>query len=225
MVEYNKINVKLSNQQVSKLKTVVKNNEGTTLGISAEMFNSDNLPHELLLITRQTTKLRNAIENNMSTDIKLSKAEISKIIQSGGFLRSLLSKIAGPLMKVGVPLAKNTLASLGVTAAASAIDGAIQKKIHGSGTTTLIILNEKMNDIMKIVQALDDSNILLKGVTKTIKNESKYQKGSFLSLLLGTLASSLLSGTLTGKDIVRAGFGSKQGEGTIRAGEGTKKKI
>ena len=225
MVEYNKINVKLSNQQVSKLKTVVKNNEGTTLGISAEMFNSDNLPHELLLITRQTTKLRNAIENNMSTDIKLSKAEISKIIQSGGFLRSLLSKIAGPLMKVGVPLAKNTLASLGVTAAASAIDGAIQKKIHGSGTTTLIILNEKMNDIMKIVQALDDSNILLKGVTKTIKNESKYQKGGFLSLLLGTLASSLLSGTLTGKDIVRAGFGSKQGEGTIRAGEGTKKKI
>ena len=225
MVEYNKINVKLSNQQVSKLKTVVKNNEGTTLGISAEMFNSDNLPHELLLITRQTTKLRNAIEKNMSTDIKLSKAEISKIIQSGGFLRSLLSKIAGPLMKVGVPLAKNILASLGVTAAASAIDGAIQKKIHGSGTTTLTILNEKMNDIMKIVQALDDSNILLKGVTKTIKNESKYQKGGFLSLLLGTLASSLLSGTLTGKDIVRAGFGSKQGEGTIRAGEGTKKKI
>ena len=68
----------------------------------------------------------------MSTDVKLPKAQISKIIQSGGFLGSLLSKIAGQVMKVAVPLAKNILAPLGVTAAASAIDGAIQKKIHGS---------------------------------------------------------------------------------------------
>ena len=92
------------------------------------MFNGNNLTHELLLTTRQTTKLRNAIENIMSTDIKLSKAQISKIIQSGGFLGSLLSKIAGPLMKVAVPLAKNILAPLGITAAASAINGAIQRK-------------------------------------------------------------------------------------------------
>ena len=106
----------------------------------------------------------------MSTDIKLSKAQISKIIQSGGFLRPLLSKLAGPLMKVAVPLAKNILAPLGITAAASTIDAGIQKKIHGSGTTTLIISNEEMNDIMKIIQALENSNILLKGVTKTIKN-------------------------------------------------------
>ena len=76
-------------------------------------------------------------------------------------------------MKVAIHLAKNVLAPLGITAAASGIDAGIQTKIHGSGTTTLIISNEKMNDIIKIVQALEDSNILLKGVTKTIKNETK----------------------------------------------------
>ena len=110
----------------------------------------------------------------MSTDLKFSKANFSKIIQSGGFLGSLLSKLAGPLMKIAVPLAKNILASSGITAADSAIDAGIQKKkMHGSGNTTLIISNEKMNDIMKIIQALEDSSILIKGVTKTIKNKTK----------------------------------------------------
>ena len=101
------------------------------------------------------------------------KAQISKIIQSEGFLGALLSKIAGPLLKVAVPLAKKVLPTLGLTVAMSAIDGSIQKKIHGSETTTLIISNEEMIDIMKVVQALEDSNILLKGVTKTMKNETK----------------------------------------------------
>ena len=137
------------------------------------MFNGNNLPHEFLLTTRKKTQLRNAIENNMSTDIKLSKTQISKITPTGGLLGSLLSKLAGPLMKVAVPLAKNILTPLGITAAASAVDAGIQKKMHGSGTTTLIISNEEMNDIIKIVQALEDSNILLKGVTKTNKNETK----------------------------------------------------
>ena len=100
----------------------------------------------------------------MSTGLKLSKAQISKIIQSGRFLGSLLSKLAGPLE---------------ITAAASAVDAGIQKKIHGSGTTTLIISNEEMNDIMKMVQALEDSNILLKVVTKAFKNETKEQKEDF----------------------------------------------
>ena len=122
------------------------------------MFNRNNLPLELLLTTRQRTKLRNAFENNTSTDIKLPKTQMSKIIQSGGFSGSLLRKLAGPLMKVAVPLAKNILAPLGKTAAASAIDAGIQKKMHGSGTTTLIISNEEMNDIMKIVKVLEDSD-------------------------------------------------------------------
>ena len=106
-------------------------------------------------------KLRNVFENNMSTNIKLPKDQICKIIQSGGFLGSLLSKLASPLMKVASPLAKHFLAPLGITAAASTIDAGIQKKIHGSGTTALIISNEEMDDIMKTVQALEDSNILL----------------------------------------------------------------
>ena len=107
MVEYSKANVKLSDTQLRKLKTAVKNKTGSTLRISLKMFDGNNLSQELLLTTRQKTKLRNAFNNNMSTDIKLSKAQISKIIQSGAFLGSLLSKLAGPLTKVAVPLAKN----------------------------------------------------------------------------------------------------------------------
>ena len=142
----------------------------------------------------------------MPTDVKLSKAQISKILQCGEFLGSLLSKLSGPLMKIAVQLAKNILAPLGITAAASAIDAGTQKKIHGSGTTTLIISNEEINDIMQIVQALEDCNILLKGITKTIKNETKEREGGFLSMLLGTLGTSLLGNLLAGKGIVRAGL-------------------
>ena len=177
-----------------------------------------------MLTTRQKTKLRNAFNNNTSTDLKLSRAQISKIIQSGGFL----SRLLGPLLKTGLrliktvikPLAKSALIPLGLTAVASAADPGIHKKILGSGSTTLIISNEEMNDIMKIVEALEDSNILLKEVTKTIKNETKEQKGGFLSMLLGTLGASLLGNLLTGKGIVRAGSGNKKGKGIVRAGTG-----
>ena len=218
MAEYTKVNVKLTNLQLSKFKKAVKNNDGATLRISIRNFNKEDLPHELLLTTRQNTKLRNAISNNMATDIKLSKAQIKKLIQSGGFLGKLLSKLAGPLMKVAMPLAKNVLVPLGLTAAMSTIDGSIQKK-NDSGTTKLITENEDMNDIMKIIEALENSGILLKGVSKTIENETKEQKGGFLSMLLGTLGASLLGNLLTGgKGIVRTG------EGIVRAGEGVKKK-
>ena len=97
MVEYSRVNVKLSDTQLEKLKTAVKNKIETTLRMSLKTFNGKDLPHELLLITRQKAKLRNASNNNMSTDLKLSRAQISKIIQSGGLLGSLLSKLAGPL--------------------------------------------------------------------------------------------------------------------------------
>ena len=206
MVEYSKRKT-VKNAQLKKFKTAVKNKTGTILRMNLKMFDENDLPHELLLTTRQKTKLRNAFNNNMSVDIKFSKAQISKIIQSGGFLGSLLSKLAGPLMKVAIPLAKNVLAPLGITAAASAIDAGIQKKMHGSGAATLIISNEEMNDIMKIVQALEESNSLLKGVIKTIRNETKEQKGGFLGMLLGTLGASLLGHLLAGKGIVIAGSG------------------
>ena len=163
MVEYNRINCKLTNVQLNKLEKAVKSNEGTTLRLGFKSFNKDELPHELLLTTTQNTKLRNAINNNLATDIKLSKAQIKKLIQSGGFLGKLLIKLADPLMKVAMPLAKNVLAPLGLTAAMSAIDGSIQKKIHGS-RVKLIIEQEDMNDVIKIIEALENSGILLNGV-------------------------------------------------------------
>ena len=106
MVEYNKVNARLSDVQRNKLKTVVKNKQSLTLRMNIKMFNGNSLPHELLLTTKQKSKLRNAFENNMSTYMKLSRAQISKIIQSGGFLGALMSKLEGPLMKVAVPLTK-----------------------------------------------------------------------------------------------------------------------
>ena len=216
MVEYSKVNCKLTNVQLNKLKKSVKSNEGVTLRLGIKNFNKDELPHELLLTTRQSTKLCNTINNNSATDIKLTKAQIKRLIQSGGFLGKLLSKLVGPLMKVALPLAKNVLAPLGLTTAMSAIDGSIQKKIHGSGVK-LIIEQEDMNDIMKII------------VTKTIENETKEQRGGFLGMLLGTLGASLLGNLLTGgkgsvasrakgEGIIRAG------DGIVRAGEGSKKK-
>ena len=102
MVKYSKVNVKLSDTQLKKLENFVKNKAGATLRTSLKMFNGNDLPHELLLTTRQKIKLRNAFNNNMSTSLKLSRAQISKIIQSGG---SLLSKLVGPLIKVAIPLA------------------------------------------------------------------------------------------------------------------------
>ena len=193
MVGCSKVNCKLTNVQLNKFKKAVKSNEGATL--------------------------RNAINNNLATDIKLSKAQIKKLIQSGGFLGKLLSKLAGPLMKVALPLAKNVLAPLGLTAAMSAIYGSIQKKIHGSGIK-LIIEQEDMNDIIKIIGALENSGILLKGVSKTIENETKEQRGGFLSMLLGTLGASLLGNLLTGeKGIMRAG------DGIVPSGSRSKKNL
>ena len=209
MIKYNKVNVKLSDSQLNKLKSAVKNQKGITLRMNIKIFNVNSLPHELLLTTRQKTKLINTFKYNMSTDVKLSKAQISKIFQSGGFLGSLLSKIAGSLMEVAVPLLEDLLAPLGITAAASAIDAGIQKKIHVSGTTTLIISNEETNDILKIAQTLEDSNILLKGIR----------------MLLGTLGASLSVNMLSGKGALRAGYGKKQGKGVLRAGYGNRKKF
>ena len=111
--------------------------------MSARMFNGNKLRHELLLTTRQITKLRNNIENNLKTDIKLNKAQISKIIQFGG----ILGKRLGLLLKTGLPLLKSVIKPLGLldlTAESSAIDAGVQKKIYGSGTTTLIISNKEM---------------------------------------------------------------------------------
>ena len=219
MTQCNSLNVKLPNSQLNKLKSSIKNETDVVLRISSNMVSNSNdntnFPHELLLTNRQVANIRKAFAKNTSTDIKLSKTQLSKMIQSGGFLGNLLGKLAGPLMKVAVPLAKNVLAPLGISAAMSAIDGSTKKKMLGSGMmTTLVISNDEMNDILKIVKSLENSGLLLKGVSETIQHEAKEQRGGFLSMLLGTLGASLLgdilSKGLSGKGVIRAGYGSKR---------------
>ena len=225
MTQYNSLTVKLSNSQLSKLKSSIKNETDVVLRISSNMAGNSNdntnFPYELLLTNRQVANIRKAFAKNTSTDIKLSKTQLSKMIQSGEFLRNLLGKLAGPLMKVAMPLAKNVLAPLGLSAAMSAIDGSIKKKRLASGATTLIISNDEMDDILKIVKSLENSGLLLKGVSETIEHEAKEQREGFLSMLLGTLGASLLgdvlSKGLSGKCVNRVG------EGTIRAGYGSKR--
>ena len=190
--------------------------------------NSDdetNFPHKLLLTNRQTLSLSKAFNNHTPADIKDSKAQLTKM-QKGGLLKILM-----PLLKSGLPLLKSVVKSLGMfglTAAASATDAAINKKILGSGNhAILIISNDDMQDLLKIVKSLEDSGILLNGITETVKNEVKEQKGGFLSMLLDTLGASLLGNFLTkillGRGVTRAGEDTiRAGEETIRAGYGSK---
>ena len=168
--------------------------------------------------------------NHLSTDIKLSKTQWSKLIQSAGFLSRLLD----PLLRTGLPLIKNVikplaksvLIPLGLTAASAAADAGIHKKILKSGhNTTLIISNDEIQDIIKIVKSLEDSGLLLKWVTETVQNDVKGQKGGFLGMLLGTLGASLLANILTGHGINRAGKGrgiNRAGKGIVRAGYGSR---
>ena len=221
MTQYNRLNVRLSNSQLNKLKSAIKNETEVVIRLFPNMigdFNDHtNFPHELLLTDRHVSTIRKEFSNNSSVDIKFSKVQLSEMIQSGGFLGKLL----GPLLKIGLPLMKNVITALaksaliplGLTAAASSADAGIHKKILGSGNTTLIISNKDMEDLIKIVKSPEDSGLLLKRVTESVQNEVKEQKGGFISTLLGTLASSLLGSLLTGKGIHRAG------EGIVRAGE------
>ena len=174
MTQYNSLNVKLSNSQLNKLKSAIKNETEVVLRLSSNIIgdNETNFPHKLLLSNTQVSNLRKAFANNLSADIKLSKTQLAKMIQSGGFL----SRLLGTLLKTGLPLIKNVIKPLaksviiplGLTAAASAADAGIH--------TTLIISNNEMEGIIKIVKSLEDSGLLLKGVTETVQNEVKEQK-------------------------------------------------
>ena len=179
MIQYNSINAKLSNSQLNKWKSAIKNETEVVLRLSHNMignFNDEaNFPHELLLTDRQVSSIHKALANNSSVDIKFSKTQLSKMIQSGEFLGELL----GPLPKTGLPLiksvitplAKSVLIPLGLTAAASAADAGIHKKILGSGChTTLIISNKDIEDLIEIIKYLEDSGLLLKGVTESVQN-------------------------------------------------------
>ena len=160
MTQYNSLNVKLSHSQLNKLKSTIKNKTKVVLRLSSNMIgdNETNFPRKLLLTNRQVANLHKAFANNLSTDIKFSKTQLSKMIQSGGFFGRLL----GPL---------------------TAADAEIHKKILGSGnTTTLIISNNEIEDVIKVVKSLEDCGSLLKGVNETVQNEVKEQKGGFLSM-------------------------------------------
>ena len=194
--------------------------------IVGDSNDENNFPHKLFLTNTQISKLRKALANNSLANIKLSKTQLHKIGQSGG----LLDRPLGQLLKAGLPLirnvlkplAKSVLIPLGLTATASATDVDIHKKMIGSNTTTLIISNEEINDTMQIIKSLEESGLLIKGVSGTIKNEAKEQKGGFLGMVVGTLGASLLGNLLTGKDTITAGEGAietSRGGGTIRAGQ------
>ena len=166
MTQYNSLNVKLSNSQLNKFKSAIKDETEVVLRLSSNMIgdNETDFPHKLLLTNRQVSNLCKAFANHLSGDIKLSKTQLSKMIQSGGFL----GRLHGPLLKTGFPLIKNVikplakivLIPLGLTAAASAADAGIHKKILGrNNNTVLIISNDEINDI-KIVKSLEDSGLL-----------------------------------------------------------------
>ena len=223
MTQYNSLNVKLPNSQPNKVKSAIKNENKVVLRLSSNMIGDSktNFPYKLLLTNRQVSNLRKAFANHLSTDIKLSKTQLSKMIQSGGFSGRLLGSLLKrglPLIKnVIKPLAKSVLIPLGLTAAASVADAGIHNKILGSGNmATLIISNDEVGNIIKIIKSLEDSGLLVKGGTETVQNEVKEQKGGFLSVLLDTLGASLLENLLTGKGIYRGG----KGKGVLRAGYG-----
>ena len=173
MTQYNRVNVKLSTSQLNKLKSAIKNENDVVIRLSPNMIGDSNdkgnFPHELLLTDRQVSSIHKAFANNSSVDIKFSKTQLSKMIQSGGFL----SKLLGPLLKTGLPLIKNVITPLAksvliplrLTAAASTADVGIHKKILGWGNnTTLIISNKDIGYLIKTVKSLEDSGLLLKGV-------------------------------------------------------------
>ena len=196
MAQYNSLNVTLSNSQLNKLKSAIEDGNEVVLRLSLNVIvDSDdkiNFQHELLLTNRQVANLRKTFANKSSTDIKLSKTQICKRIQSGRFLGRLL----GPLLKTGLPLIKNVikpsvksvLIPLGLSAAASAADAGIHKKILGSShrtshnrpsssashnNTILKISNDEMKDIIRKVKSLEDSGLLMERVSETIQNEAK----------------------------------------------------
>ena len=217
MTQYSSLHVKLSNLQLNKLNSAIKNETDVVLRLSSNMIgNSDdetNFPHKFLLTNRQVANLHRAFAKHTSTDIKLPKNQLSKMIQSGGFIGRLL----GPLLRTGFqlmksvfkPFAKSVLVPLGLTAAASAVDAGIHKKILGSGQyTALIISNDEMEDILKIVKSLKNYGLLLRGVSDTIKDEAKEQKGGFLGMLLGTLGASSFGNMLAEKGVIREGEGT-----------------
>ena len=184
MTKNNSLNLKPSNSQYDKIKSAIKNESEVVLRLPSNVIGNDETNFPDKLTNRQVTNLRKAFSNYSSTDIKSSITQISKMIQSGGFL----GRLFGPLLKTGLALIRNVIQSLarsvliplGLTAPASAADPGIHKNVLGSGTITLIISNDEMEHVIKIVKSLQDSGLLLKGVSETVQNEAEEKREDFL---------------------------------------------
>ena len=208
MTQYNTLNVKFSNLQLNKNGIEVTSK--LAWDINGDSNDENDFLHKLLLTNTQVLRLCKAFAKNSSANINLSKTRLHKIGQSGG----LLGRHLGLLLKTGLlsmknvlkPITKSVLILLELTAATSESDAAIHKKMFGPGTTKLIISNEEMNYIIKKSQITWRIWFIGKRVSETIKNETKEQKGGFLSILLGTLGASLLGSLLTDRATVRAGW-------------------
>ena len=178
MTYYNTLIVKLSNLQINELKSGIQNDTEVTLKLSSNLFSDSSdetdSPHKILLANTEVSRLWKDFVNNSLANVTLSKTQLQQIGQPGWFLgRSL-----GPLLTTRLPLIKNVLKPLAKTvliplvliAAASATDAGINKKMFGSGMTTLLISHEEINDIMKLVKFLEESGLIIKGVGETIRN-------------------------------------------------------
>ena len=226
MANYEEARVKITNTQLSRSKSTAKNKTGTTLRITKKKFQGEKLPDKLFLASWLKTKIKNAFAGNMSTDMKLSKVKLAKVIQSGRLVGVLLGKLAGPFMEVAAPLAKNVLAPLATMASASAIDGAIQRKMCGRGVImtsgvgvvragkgiALVISNEGMDGIIRVIKLLENLGVSIDGVSQTAKHEIKKQEVRFLGMLSKTLGASMLRNMLTERGALRAGKGAMKAE-------------
>ena len=205
MSNYEEVRVKLTNIQLNKLKSAANKHPGATLRTTKKNFQSEELPHELLLTIRQKAKIRNDF-NNISTDITFSATQVSKLIQSEVFHRAFLGKLAGSVMNMDVALAVKVLLPSGLVEAAFAADTVIQRNIHGRGAVatsqgrgkTFIISNEDM-DIIKIIKSVEDSFLLINEISERLKNKIKVQRDGFLGMLLETSGASMLGDMLAGK--------------------------
>ena len=212
--KYTQINAILTENQLSKLRHALRNNEGVTLRIDNKTVGDGN--HELLLTRSQINRLTNAYN---PVDIKFSRKQLRAMGQRGGFGFGFL----GPLLRSTIPsLAKNVVAPLAVQAAASAVDAGVQKAIHGSGNRMnkkfkLCINSDELKDILQVIAALEHSGAIMEGITETVADKIEKQEGGFLPMLLGSLAASLLPSLLGIKSSGRGGV--RAGEGGVRAGE------
>ena len=209
MTQYNTLNIKQSNSQVNKLKSGIKSGTEVTLKFSENVIGDSNdetnFSHKFLSTNTQVARLCKVIANGLSANIKLSKTHLDQIVQSEGFLGRRLGQLLknGMLMKnILKSLAKSVLMTLEL-AAALATDGVIPKKTFESGMRTFII----SNDVMKIVKSLVETGLLIKGISKIIKDAVKNQKDGFLKMLLGTLGASLLGNLLADKGTIRPAEG------------------